>query len=101
MTPLQIVTANSYNLLYVASIVAAAAVMRAEGRRRGWDSDTWGLAIIGWAAAGVAGAIVPGLLLGDLVAARTCIGAVAAATIALAVAARTLRIPVRAALDTT
>lgn len=99
MAPIEIITAGWYNVLYVLAVATAAGVMLHAGKARGWDSTSWGFAIIAWVSGAVIGAMLPRLILGDLVTAKTSLGAIAGGTAALAAAAMWLRIPVGQALD--
>src|SRR3954471_15826688 len=101
MSPLEVVAAGPYNLFYSLAISAAAASMFVAGRRRGWSANTWALAVAAWVAAGMVGAMLPRLVLGDLVAYRTSVGAVIFATVMLALIARALRRETAEVLDTT
>jgi hypothetical protein len=92
---------TTYLFFYALAIVAAAAVMIVEGRRRRFDGVAWVIAVVAWAIGGMIGAEVPRQLLGDVVAARTAVGAVAGATLALVMASALLRIRQNQALDTT
>lgn len=100
MAPIEIATAGWYNLLYVLAVATAAGVMLRAGKARGWDSTAWGFAIIAWVSGAVIGAMLPRIILGDLVMTKTSLGAIAGGTVGLAAAALWLRIPVASALDT-
>ena len=101
MSPLEVVIAGPYNLFYTCAIGAAAASMFLAGRRRGWNSSHWALAVAGWATAAMVGAMLPHALLGDAVGYRTSVGAVIFASLALALMARALRQQATDVLDTT
>src|SRR4051812_12315845 len=101
MSPLEVVAAGPYNLFYSLAISAAAASMFVAGRRRGWNANTWALAVAAWVAAGMVGAMLPHLVLGELVGYRTSIGAVLFATLMLGLIARALRRETAEVLDTT
>ncbi|HET9426507.1 MAG TPA: prolipoprotein diacylglyceryl transferase family protein [Gemmatimonadaceae bacterium] len=101
MSPLEIVIAGWYNLFYMLAIVVAATVMLDAGRRRGRDLGAWSFVVALWVAGGIIGAMLPGLVLGDLAAARTALGAIAGATVALVLAARSAGLRAAEALDAT
>jgi prolipoprotein diacylglyceryltransferase len=101
MSPLETVTAGWYNLFYSLAVAVAGWATFDAGRRRGWASTRWTLAVAAWIAGGVIGAMLPHLLFGDAVAYRTSIGAMIVATITLAVAARMLGRGTAEVLDTT
>lgn len=101
MTPLETLIAGWYNAFYAAAVAVAAGWTLRAGLRQGWPTGRWGLAVLAWIVGGVVGALVPGMVLGDLAAARTSIGAITFATIALALSAQALRLPTREVLDTT
>lgn len=101
MTPIDTLTAGWYNAFYATAIAIAAATALHAGARRGWPATPWTLAVLAWVVGGVVGALIPGMVLGDLAAARTSIGAIAFATLALVIAARALGLPSLEVLDTT
>jgi phosphatidylglycerol---prolipoprotein diacylglyceryl transferase len=101
MTPSEVVRSGPYGLFYLLAIVTAAAVMRDAGRRRGWNETAWAAAILAWVAGGVIGALIPHMLLGDLAAPRTSLGALAGSTLALVAVARAIGIRLASALDST
>lgn len=90
----------SYQLMYLLAIAGGTAILLDEGHRRRLGAR-WPFAVLAWAMGGVIGAALPYHLLGDLVAPRTAVGAVAGATIALCVAAIALGLSTGRALDTT
>jgi phosphatidylglycerol---prolipoprotein diacylglyceryl transferase len=101
MIPIDVVAAGWYNIFYSLAVALAAAAMYLAGRQRGLDGPSLLSAIAVWVAGGIVGATIPGLLLGDLAATRTSLGAIAGATIALVVTARRLHVPGAVALDAT
>lgn len=101
MSPLEVVAAGPYNLFYTLAVAAAAGSMFVAGRRRGWSASTWALAVAAWAGAGMVGAMLPRLVLGDLVGYRTAVGAVIFSTLMLGLIARALRRETTEVLDTT
>jgi phosphatidylglycerol:prolipoprotein diacylglycerol transferase len=101
MLPLEVVGAGPYNLFYTLAVAAAAGSMFVAGRRRGWRANGWGLAVAAWVAAGMLGAMLPRVILGDLVAYRTAIGAVIFSTLMLGIIAQALDREVGDLLDTT
>ena len=90
-----------YSLFYLVAIVGGCAAMFAEARRRRFAIVRWTICVAAWAIGGVFGAVLPAIVLGELAATRTAVGAVAGATVALAIAASLLRIRIDDALDTT
>src|SRR4051812_3672126 len=101
MSPLEVAAAGPYNLFYSLAISVAAGSMFLAGRRRGWSANGWALAVAAWVAAGMVGAMLPHVILGDIVAHRTSVGAVIFATLMLGVIARGLRRETADVLDTT
>ena len=93
--------ALSYQLLYFLAIACGAAVMLAEGRRRQLGRLSWAVVVLAWTVGGIVGAELPHMMLGDLVAARTAVGAVAGATLALILASVFMGVQPGRALDTT
>jgi prolipoprotein diacylglyceryltransferase len=101
MAPLETVTAGWYNLFYTLAVAAAGWATYDAGRRRGWSSAQWTLAVGAWIAGGVIGAMLPHLIFGDAVAYRTSVGAAIVATLTLAVAGRLIGRGTGDVLDTT
>ena len=101
MAPLETVTAGWYNLFYTLAVAVAGWATLTAGRRRGWTSTGWTIAVGTWVAAGVVGAMVPHLIFGDAIAQRTSVGATILATLTLAVAARLMGRGTAEVLDTT
>ena len=90
-----------YALFYLLAIAGGCGAIYLEGRRRGFGADRWTMCVAAWAIGGIAGAVAPQLLLGELAATRTAVGAVAGATLALFITAALLRVPTDRALDAT
>ena len=101
MAQLAAIFPGPYSLFYSLAVIAAATSMYLAGSRRGWPSGAWAAAVLAWAVSGMAGALLPRLLLGDAVAYRTIVGAIAVSSLCLVVLARALRRDTADVLDTT
>jgi prolipoprotein diacylglyceryltransferase len=99
MNPIVVITAGWYNLFYVLAVAVAATVLYRAGQRLPVARSHWRLFVFGWVVAGAIGATLPHYILGDIVAPRTAMGAVAFATLAMAIGAWTAGVAIPLAMD--